>query len=142
MLCPSWPASGTWNQSTHINWQQYLDAAYGGPVAWETAIDRQARKKKKEEQVSAPTLLPDRTTNVTIALLQQVDILVEWWAAAEAKCSIGLPGRFVFSFGSAQPPGPPCWSGFGAQVVLPIVEDMFALVLKHYGPHAAIPVGS
>ena len=32
MLCPSWPASSTWNQSSHINWQRYLDAATGAVV--------------------------------------------------------------------------------------------------------------
>ena len=29
ILCPTWPASSTWNQSTHVNWQRYLDAATG-----------------------------------------------------------------------------------------------------------------
>lgn len=28
MLCPSWPNSSSWNQSTHINVQRYLDGAY------------------------------------------------------------------------------------------------------------------
>ena len=29
VLCPAWPSSATWTQSTHINWQRYLDAATG-----------------------------------------------------------------------------------------------------------------
>ncbi len=27
LLCPSWPSAGTWNTSTHINYQRFLDAA-------------------------------------------------------------------------------------------------------------------
>ena len=29
VLCPAWPSTSTWTQSTHINWQRYLDAATG-----------------------------------------------------------------------------------------------------------------
>ena len=29
VLCPAWPSSATWTQSTHLNWQRYLDAATG-----------------------------------------------------------------------------------------------------------------
>ena len=32
VLCPAWPSSSTWTQSTHINWQRYLDAATGGAM--------------------------------------------------------------------------------------------------------------
>lgn len=138
MLCPSWPTSATWNQSTHINLQRYLDSAYGGAICWENVMDRAIRKKQRQEQVASKTHVPDRRTNVTIALLQQVDILTEWWAAAETKCSVGLPARFVFTFGSSQPPGPPALARFGQEVVLPVVSRIFKLLLSRYGPHAAI----
>ena len=36
VLCPAWPSSATWTQSTHINWQRYLDSATGkaAPNVW------------------------------------------------------------------------------------------------------------
>ena len=33
VLCPSWPTSSTWNRSSHVDWQRYLDAATGRLVA-------------------------------------------------------------------------------------------------------------
>eukprot|EP00975_Prorocentrum_lima_P010974 2333313-Prorocentrum_lima.AAC.1 len=32
LLCPSFPASGRWDRTNHIDYSRFLDAAYGGPV--------------------------------------------------------------------------------------------------------------
>jgi hypothetical protein len=71
-------------------------------------------------------------------LLQQVDVFCKWWAAGEAQCSIGLPNRFVFSFGAAQEPGPPNLANFGSDVVLPKVRRAFIAALTLCGPHAPV----
>ncbi len=36
LLCPSWPSAGTWNTSTHTNYQKFLDAA-SRPQCWKRA---------------------------------------------------------------------------------------------------------
>lgn len=137
VLCPSWPASSTWNQGTHVNWQRYLDAATGDSVQWETAVDRSRKRVAPEDCVEDPD-----KTNVTVMIMQQVSLFSTWWAASEAKMSIGLVGRCVFSFAAAGDPGPPQMAEFGAQVVLPYVKAMFRAVLKTIGPHAPLPTDS
>eukprot|EP00438_Fugacium_kawagutii_P009631 Skav214980 [mRNA] locus=scaffold508:78764:83263:- [translate_table: standard] len=137
VLCPSWPTSSTWNQGTHVNWQRYLDAATGDSVQWETAVDRCKKRAAPEDCVEDPD-----HTNVTVMIMQQVSLFSTWWAAAEAKMSIGLVGRCVFSFAAAGDPGPPQMAEFGSKVVLPYVKDIFRAVLKTVGPHAPLPTDS
>ena len=142
LLCPAWPTSATWNQTTHINLARFLDSANGGAVPWETAIDRKHKKDAAEEQVDSQGAEPVESTNVTIALLQQESIFLQWWVAGEQKSRIGLPQRCVFSFGAAREPGPPKWQGFEENVVMPILSRVFEAILKTIGPKAALATGS
>ena len=137
VLCPAWPTSATWNQGTHINWQRYLDAATGDSVPWETAVDRQKRRHSADGSTEDP-----QQTNVSVFILQQVSLFSNWWAAAEDRCSVGLTGRFAFSFASAGEPGAPKMALFGEVVVLPRIKRIFRFMLKSLGPHAPLPTDS
>ncbi|CAK9086660.1 unnamed protein product, partial [Durusdinium trenchii] len=87
VLCPSWPTQSKWEQGGYVNWQRYLDAATGGPVPWETAVDRQKRRVNRDGSASAAC---DERTNVAVFITQQESVFRKWWAAAEEKCSIGI----------------------------------------------------
>ena len=135
LLCPSWPATSSWNQATHVNLQRFLDAAYGGEVPWETAIDRKAKQRETTMSVGVdgqPEM--DRRTNVTIIVLQQLAVFAGWWAASEAKCNIGLGARFLFSFGNSREPGPRDTQFFGRDVGLPMCKRLFTRALQRVGP--------
>ncbi|CAE7236068.1 unnamed protein product [Symbiodinium sp. CCMP2592] len=131
---------GAGEGGTHINWQRYLDAATGGPVPWETAVERQARRRSAAAEEHDVNIVDE--TNVSVVILQQWSLLPTWWAASEEKCSIGLAGRFVFSFAAAGEPGPPQTAQFGQQVALPILKRIFRIVLRTLGPHSPLPTDS
>eukprot|EP00975_Prorocentrum_lima_P048132 10066717-Prorocentrum_lima.AAC.1 len=59
--------SATWNQSTHVNWQRLLDAAYGGAAHWETVVDRAAA----DLCTSALEEVMSKSTNVVVLIFQQ-----------------------------------------------------------------------
>ncbi|CAE7877999.1 unnamed protein product, partial [Symbiodinium microadriaticum] len=73
---------------------------------------------------------------------EQWSLLLTWWAASEEKCSIGLAGRFVFSFAGGGEPGPPATAQFGQQIALPILKRLFRIVLRTLGPHSPLPTDS
>ena len=106
----------------------------GDAVEWETKVDR---TKKRVD----PESLPEDTkeTNVAVFLLHQVSVFSKWWARSEENFSIGLIGRFVFSFAAAGEPGPPNMASFESKVVVPILKDLFLSMLKTLGPHAPLP---
>lgn len=105
----------------------------GDSVPWETAVDR------NKKRTAGDTVLEDpQQTNVTVCILQQASLFSNWWAAAEHKCSVGLAGRCVFGFAEAGEPGAPNMADFGADVVLPLVKDVYRTVLKMLGPHAPL----
>ena len=138
ILCPAWPTSATWNQGTHTNWQRYLDAATGDSVPWETAVDRQKRRRCADGSTDS-TEDPQKTNVSVFFILQQVSLFSIWRAAAEEKCSIGLAGRCAFSFASAGEPGV---AFFREVVVLPRIKQVFRFTLKSLGPHAPLPADS
>ena len=105
-------------------------------MPWETAVDRQARRQNNVEDLG--NAAEDDRTNVGVIILQQCSLLPGWWACAEEKCSIGLAGRFTFSFASAGEPGPPA----GTELALPLLKACFRLVLQHLGPQAPLPTDS
>ena len=109
-------------------------AAAGDAVEWETKIDR---SKKRADRESMPE--ETKETNVTVFLLQQVSVFSKWWARSEENFSIGLIGRFVFSFAAAGEPGPPSMAEFESTVAIPILKEIFHLMLKTLGPHAPLP---
>ena len=111
-----------------------MPAIAGDSVPWETAIDRSKKRTGGDSVLEDP-----QQTNVTVLILQQASLFSNWWAAAEQKCSIGLAGRCVFGFAEAGEPGPPKMADFGADVVLPLVKEIYRTVLKTLGPHAPLP---
>ena len=62
-------------------------------MPWETSIDRKHKKETAEEQVASRGVEPVQSTNVTIALLQQESVFLQWWVAGEQKARIGLAQR-------------------------------------------------
>ena len=139
LLCPQWPSSMTWNQTTHLNLQRFLDAANGGRFQWEKMADRTAGKKKDAADKEC-TGISFQRTGVVFALFQQLSVLAKWWALAESKQSIGLPARFLFGFGTSKPPGPVKTSMFIHDFALPLVKKMFRAVLRRLGPKS--PLGT
>lgn len=105
LLCPSWPVSSTWNQTTHLNLARFLDSAHGGAVPWETVFDRKSKREAAEGELRADACNPLERTNVTIVLLQQQSVYQQWWVASEHRNRIGLAQRCLFSFGAAREPG-------------------------------------
>ena len=153
LLCPTWPTNGTWNQSTHIDYSRFLDAANGGPVPWETMKDVQAAPKQSAAKVRPDAKEADdfldaedtpatggfASTNVTIVVLQQISVFSKWWAVAESSRHVGFGARFLHAFGCSKLPGPTKHADFADKVVFPILKCLFALVLKRFGPVA--PMG-
>lgn len=139
LLCPSWPQSMTWNQTSHINLQKFLDAANGGKFMWETMFDR-SRKKTAQDDNDVPRGISFLTTNVVLAMFVQISVFCKWFALSEYKQSIGLAPRFLFGFGASKPPGPTRYSKFVSTVAFPILRRLFTYGLKALGPKQ--PVGS
>ena len=73
-------------------------------MPWETAIDRRLCRSVHAEEAD---LADEAITNVAVVIRQHGSFFSGWWAQAEERCSVGLAGRFVFSFGAAGEPGPP-----------------------------------
>lgn len=138
LLCPSWPVSSTWNQTTHLNLARFLDSAHGGAVPWETVFDRKSKREAAEGELRADACNPLERTNVTIVLLQQQSVYQQWWVASEHRNRIGLAQRCLFSFGAAREPGPPKWQAFEKICVAPILERIFTAILKTLGPKAPL----
>lgn len=92
-----------------------------GNVPWETAVDRQKNRRGEGAHARAG----EEKTNVSVIILQQLSLFSNWWAQEEQKCSIGLAGRFVFSFGAAGEPGLDTDADFGLDIVLPLVKKSF-----------------
>ncbi len=131
LQCPTWPTHGTWDQARFVNYQRLLDAAYGGPVEWETMVDRRAKRTRPAE--ASPSEDYISSTNVTIFMLQQEVCFRRWWAQAEENHSIGLSARFLFSFADARPPGLPSLGAFASEVAWPFLKAVFAAVLRTAG---------
>ncbi|CAE7471918.1 Usp36 [Symbiodinium sp. CCMP2592] len=110
-----------------------------GKDIW-TELQRQARRRSAAAEEHDVNVVDE--TNVSVVILQQWSLLPTWWAASEEKCSIGLAGRFVFSFAAAGEPGPPQTAQFGQQVALPILKRIFRIVLRTLGPHSPLPTDS
>ena len=106
----------------------------GDAVEWETKVDRTKKRVDREGLPEDP-----KQTNVAVFLLQQVSVFSKWWAKSEENFSIGLIGRFVFSFAAAGEPGPPSMASFESRVVVPILKELFLSMLKTLGPHAPLP---
>ena len=108
LLCPSFASSGRWDRSNFIDYSRLLDAAFGGPVRWETMEHRKGKvpKSNKDEADLSGKHVPTQitSTNVHICMLQQVVVLAKWWALVENNEPVGLAPRLLLSFGSAGEP--------------------------------------
>ena len=76
LLCPSFASSGLWDRSNFIDYSRLLDAAYVGPVRWETMEHPKGKvpKSNKDEADLSGKHVPTQmtSTNVHICMLQQV----------------------------------------------------------------------
>ena len=138
MLCPTWPTQGNWNQSTHINYQRFLDAANGGPIPWETKHDRSSVSHEEHAEEDAEATGGFDRTNVTICFFQQVKWFQKWWARSEDASHVGLCSRFLFGFGMSSPPGHPKYHGLVDQVAFRNIRNLFKATLKLVGPRTAM----
>ena len=50
LLCPSWPTSSIWNQTTHMNLARFLDSATGGSVPWDFFWTGKARERLQRKK--------------------------------------------------------------------------------------------
>ena len=101
-------------------------------MPWETAVDRKAAERMSEA-VGTETGEAGEHTNVAVIILQQRDHCSQIGGPCRRR---GLSSRFIFGFGKAGEPGPPEEANFGNDVVLPLIKDLFRLILRHLGPHA------
>ena len=115
----------------------FWDVATCASCQVETAVDRSKKRTAGDNVLEDP-----QQTNVTVVILQQASLFSNWWAAAEHKCSVGLAGRCVFGFAEAGEPGPPKMADFGADVVLPLVKDVYRAVGKILGTACALAIAS
>ena len=65
-FAPTWPTQGNWNQSTHTNYQRFLDAANGGPIPWETKHDRSSVSHEEHTEEDAEATGGFDRTNATV----------------------------------------------------------------------------
>ena len=95
LLCASLATNMTWNQTSHMNLQKFLDSANGSRFMWGTMFDRTLQKQDATDS-DAATGISFTKTNVTFALFQQLSVFCRWWALAEHRQPIGLAARFLF----------------------------------------------
>ena len=98
-----------------------------------SAIDRQKVLKPKTVGPKAPVPEPVgmtmKDTNVHVLFLQQ-----ELFSLTCNK-PLGLVQRFLFSFGARLNLGKQAWNRLLDAVTIPIIENLFASLVRRYGPH-------
>ena len=97
-------------------------AAHGGSFSFSTQIDRQKVLKPKVADAKAP--VPEL-------------FFTNWWALLAANKPTGLVQRFLFSFGARLNMGKQFWNGFLRDATQPLLENLFAAVVRRFGPHMA-----
>ena len=138
LLCPSFATSGRWDRGNFIDYSRFLDAAYGGPIRWETMEHRKQKRSSKsnkdeaQETSTSPSAI--HSSNVQICMLQQIVIFSKWWAQMESNEPVGLAPRFLLSFGAAGTPGDFKLNGFARDVARPFLKSLFATTLRVLGP--------
>ena len=76
-----------------------------------------------------------KDTNVHVLFLQQELFFLTWWAAVASNKPLGLVQRFLFSFGARLNLGKQAWNRLLDAVTIPIIENLFASLVRRYGPH-------
>ena len=138
-MCPAFAHGGATDPSKFIDLQSFLNAAHGGSFSFSTQLDRQKVLKPKlpdpKAPVPEPVCMTLKETNVHVTFLQQEHFFTTWWAPLAANKPTGLVQRFLFSFGARLNTGKQCWNGFLRDVTLPVLENLFAAIVRCFGPH-------
>ena len=78
-------------------------------------------------------------TNVHFVLIGQEDVFAKFWAQLAHAKQIGLAQRFLLCFGVRQCTACTKWNAFFQSVTLPILEQLFTIVLHRVGPRTPAP---
>ena len=139
-------AGGRHDKGEHVDLSYFLDAAHGDEFSHQTCKDRQDLFKRKiinpEDPVPVPETMCLDPTNVHILWLAQELYFVKYWALLATTKPIGLVQRLLFSFGSKKTLKNVAWNSFFEDVVAPMVERLFTVVLQQVGPHSPLKVSS
>ena len=135
VLCPSWATSNTWNQGTHVNcaiWMLRQEAQSHGRQLWSVVRVEQMALLAQQMMASLMSgwLYCSKGPCSPRGGRKQSSGSVSGW---RASCSL---------FAAAGEPGPPSLSGFGVDVVIPMVKRFFRALLKQLGPRAPLPSNS
>ena len=122
-----------------------MNAAHGGDFSWSNRPDRERALKaaaappNPAEPVPEPQALELPLTNVHCVLIGQLDVFTKVWAELAHTKQIGLAQRFLFSFAVRQCTAKKAWNRFLEEVALPVLEQVFTIVLRRLGPCVPIP---
>ena len=72
-------------------------------------------------------------TNVHFIFLQQEVVFANFWCQMTPRKPIGIPQRFLFSFGGDADPAPMLYKDFMEEVTLPVLRDVFTLIVRSVG---------
>ena len=99
-LSPKYPTSGEISKSSHVDLEKLLEGANGGAIHWDTQADVLSRPRNgRGGEPVVDKGVHHQSTNLAIVMYQQISMLQNWWAQAEARYKKGLANRFVFSTG-------------------------------------------
>ena len=131
---------GKTDRGEHADLTYFLDAAHGDEFSHQTCRDREKLFRKKVAHPSEPVPVPEqmclKPTNVHVLWLMQELYFAKYWAQLAFHRPIGLVQRVLFSFSSKIKEKNVLWNGFLDEVVAPVLEDVFRIALKTFGPKA------
>ena len=137
-LCPAAAAGGSTDPYRFIDLECFLDAARGDEASHSTQRLREKMGKDTIKHPSAPATKPQAAhmdpTNAHFIFLQQEVIFATWWCQLTPRKPVGIAQRFLLAFGGDADPAPMAYSDFMDDVTLPVLRDLFTLVVRHVGP--------
>ena len=140
-LSPALATGGCTDAAKHVDLPLFLNAAHGGLFSWSNRPDRERALKAAAAPPCPSEAVPEAVsltlahTNVHFVLIGQEDVFAKFWAQLAHAKQIGLAQRFLLSFGVRQCTACTKWNAFFQSVTLPILEQLFTIVLHRVGPH-------
>ena len=144
-LSPALATGGCTDAAKHVDLPLFLNAAHGGLFSWSNRPDRERALKAAAAPPCPSEAVPEAVsltlahTNVHFVLIGQEDVFAKFWAQLAHAKQIGLAQRFLLSFGARQCTACTKWNAFFQSVTLPILEQLFTIVLHRVGPHTPEP---
>ncbi|MCP4243202.1 MAG: hypothetical protein GY772_21820, partial [bacterium] len=137
-LCPAAATGGSTDPYRYVDLEYFLDAAHGDEFSHITQRMREKVAKEAVHNPAAPVASKPKLhidpTNVHVLFLQQEVIFANWWAQMTPKKPVGLAQRFLFAFGGDADPAPVAYNNFLDEITLPIVRELFTLIVRRVGP--------